>query len=150
MIVQNLIYNRLGNSISIMLDTGTEIVQLHDEVVFGIGKRKVNVYGLSNLDEGFLKIGLKVNGKDLLIRLYTDDSLRLKVETDSEDIVNLKYSDSSFQFFVSKDDFNLVFKLIQANFKFLTVKKVEDGYIVQLGENFLKSLIELLLLIEKI
>ncbi len=150
MIVQNLIYNRLGNSISIMLDTGTEIVQLHDEVVFGIGKRKVNVYGLSNLDEGFLKIGLKVEGKDLLIHLYTDDSLRLKAETDSEEIVNLKYSDRSFQFFVSKDDFNLVFKLIQANFKFLTVKKVEDGYIVQLGENFLKSLIELLLLIEKI
>ena len=150
MIVQNLIYNRLGNSISIMLDTGTEIVQLHDEVVFGIGNRKVNVYGLSNLDEGFLKIGLKVEGRDLLVRLYTDDSLRLKVEIDSGEIVNLKYSDSSFQFFVSKDDFNLVFKLIQTNFKFLTVKKVEDGYIVLLGENFLKSLIELLLLIEKI
>ncbi len=100
MIVQNLIYNRLGNSISIMLDTGTEIVQLHDEVVFGIGKKKTNVYGLSNLDEGFLKIGLKIDGKDLLVRLYTDDSLRLKVEIDSGEIVNLKYSDSSVGFFV--------------------------------------------------
>lgn len=150
MIVQNLIYNRLGNSISIMLDTGTEIVQLHDEVVFGIGKKKTNVYGLSNLDEGFLKIGLKVEGRDLLVRLYTDDSLKLKVEIDSGEIVNLKYSDSSFQFFVSKDDFNLVFKLMKTNFQFLTVKKVEDGYVVSLGENFLKSLIELLLLIEKI
>lgn len=151
MIVQNLIYNRLGNSFSLMVDTGDEIVQLHDEINFTINGKQVDIYGVSNLEEKRLKVGIKIDEKSLELLLKKDLDTPLSVGFNGIENITLKYSDG-FKFFVPDEDFNLIMKLINRNFNHISYEKKQNGYILTIGEgeNFIKGIIELLMFLEKI
>ncbi len=146
MIVQNLIYNRLGNSISLMIDTGTEIVQLHDEVRFSIKGKEVDVFGISNIEKGTVRIGLEIEKETLIFKIYEKNGIFLEVENENREIL-LRYKEG-FEYFIPNDNFNLIMKLLSNKFDFLNSSKIENGYTLKTREGFLKGIAELLIFLK--
>ncbi len=139
MIVQNLIYNKLGNSFSLMIQVQENIIQLHDQVHFSLKSVPVSVEGISTLEKDIFLISIKAGEKIFIIKLLEKDGLWLVYED-----INIKYVSDSFEYFISNDSFEEIIKLVNEKYDFIDILKKKDGYKIKLKDQFLKGLLEIL------
>jgi len=109
--------------------------------------KKVDIYGVSNLEQDTLTVGIKIDNKSFRINIKKDKDLILNVRLNDRDFTFV-YTES-FQFFIPNDNFNLIVNFLQKSFRYVSYEKKEDGYVVKLGEQFLKGIVEIILFLEK-
>ncbi len=139
MIVQNLIYNRLGNSFSLMIELQNEMVQLHDEVHFSFKGKPVYISGISTLEKDKVIIGVMFNNIFFSIEFVEDDGLTAVYKDFS-----LKFISNWFEYNLDKDNFGEIMKVVNEKYDFISVIKDENGYKLRTKDSFLKGILEIL------
>ncbi|WP_456403049.1 hypothetical protein [Persephonella sp.] len=135
--IQNLIYNRLGNSFSVIISNEEISVQLIDNIISETDRFYVELVSLST--EENLKLNVAVNNKFFNIQFNSDLSLT---------VYPYEYKfiyERSFYYFTITDS-NTKFKAGFTNFKFITFS---DEKIAVPTEPFLKGIGEAVLFLSQ-
>jgi len=148
--VDNLVFNRLGNSFSVMISSSNENVQIWDKVKFDSGKE---LYAVSTIPFSmeaknvYFSCILKIKTQFYGIYFYNSENISFFTSSNIDDKKLFLPKKVDYEFEYNGDFFNLkienaelIFKLSMSNPNFL---KLENGNVFILEENFLKAVSEL-------
>ncbi len=148
MSVENLVFNKLGNSFSVMISSEKENIQLWDSVKINQG---IELFAIST-------IPVKYNDKDIYfscilknrqifcgIYFYKGENVSFFISENLDGSFSIKKIDFDFEhvndfFQLKKENTELIFKLSMKNTQFL---KIKNENILIPKENFFKAILEL-------
>ncbi len=148
MSVENLVFNKLGNSFSVMISSEKENIQLWDSVKID---QEVELFAISTIPvifekkEIYFSCILKNKEKFYGIYFYKNDPISFFITENLDDLSTIKKIDLEFEhindfFQLKKENAELIFKLSMKNLQNL---KIQNGNILLPKENFLRGILEI-------
>ncbi len=146
--VENLVFNRLGNSFSVMLSSEKENVQLWDSVKFNKGSELFAASTIPKMFDNkhiYFTCILKKEETFYGIYFYNRNNVSFFINKDLKDFSSIQNFDLEFEYIndyfqLKNENPELLFKLSMKNLQFL---KIQNESILIPKENFFKAVLEL-------
>ncbi len=148
--LDNLVYNRMGNSFSALFSSPSFQIMEKVNAQIEVENRIYNyqIAGISCIEEqdNIFKIHINLNQKDIFLNFKSDGRIILNVDNYSYEMI---YEDDYFRFPI--DDFNLIVLLSMRNLSYFSFEKDENYFVkIFLENNFIQGIVEFLILSQQV
>ena len=138
MMLQNLVFNRLGNSFSAMVEYEDRTAQIWDDVKFS-GGFILEITGICTEENGIFSVQFSVNRQ----------TFKVFFNSSGFGIEDYSFSVGDEYFYLETDNPELLFKLSMTDFEYISVEKGNEKLTVKIPEkNFFKALGEFVLTVK--
>ncbi len=136
--LQNLVFNRLGNSFSAMVEYEDRTAQIWDDVKFS-GSFLLEITGICTEENGIFSVQFSVNRQ----------TFKVFFNSSGFGIEDYSFSVGDEYFYLETDNPELLFKLSMTDFEYISVEKGNEKLTVKIPEkNFFKALGEFVLTVK--
>ncbi len=136
--LQNLVFNRLGNSFSAMVEYEDRTAQIWDDVKFSDGFI-LEITGICTEENGIFSVQFSVNRQ----------TFKVFFNSSGFGIEDYSFSVGDEYFYLETDNPELLFKLSMTDFEYISVEKGNEKLTVKIPEkNFFKALGEFVLTVK--
>ncbi len=136
--LQNLVFNRLGNSFSAMVEYEDRTAQIWDDVKFS-GGFILEITGICTEENGIFSVQFSVNRQ----------TFKVFFNSSGFGIEDYSFSVGDEYFYLETDNPELLFKLSMTDFEYISVEKGNEKLTVKIPEkNFFKALGEFVLTVK--